>query len=302
MAAGPVVCSLLGGLRRKARPEPTVSLQRPAKGLWGRFSGAFGSKYPTLQFFSKDGSWEVVQLKKFTGSMVLVKIRGRIYPVIMDGTKAKTYRYAGVPMAQTFVYSMDDMEPVDPTELDRVAKGLASQKLPSLTPELAMLINAAHNYLESTEKESAVTVSDLVPTIAAKTVVEAKIAELVKTSGVGEITKPVPDLVDFCNKRMLVDPAMVSAMISAFAETERQWTALANPARGPFRHWTLVGLFVGVVATIGIVVGLGVTQGWFDDLGGSATLQDIFNQAAQFSTPEEAAAPPAAPPAEVPLP
>ena len=293
----------LRGVVKSLNKEPTVSLPRPTKGMWGRFSGVFGSKFPTLQFFRKDGTWEVVQLRKHTGAFTLVKIRGQIYPVMIDGTRAKTYRYAGVPMAQTYLYSLDDMLPFDPTEWKHVAEGVKGANLPPITPELATLVIAAHDYLERTPDESAVTVTDLVQTIATKDVAEDQLAQFVNTAGVKDIAKPVPDLVEFCSKRMLVDPNMVSSAITAFAVTEREWAALANPARGPFRHWALVGMIVGVVAVVGILGGVGVTQGWFDDLGGSASLEAIFDQASRFGTPELAGlTSPASAPAPEPVP
>ena len=276
-------------LRTLARAPPAEKMPpRPRKGLWGIASGAFGSKWPTLQFFGSDGTWEVVQLRRMTGSLVLVKIRGEIYPVLLDGRRAKTYRYAGVPVAQTFLYSLDDMMPFDPTEWQRIDAARKTNEMPPIGPELASLILAASDYLKDADGVNHVTVSDMAQTMNAKDLAESEIMQFVRAAGVTKINKPIPELLEFCRKRLLVDPSVVSAAIVAFARTERQWAAIANPARGPFKHWTLVLVAVGLIATIGAVVGIGATQGWFDDLGGSGSLEAIFEQARQFDTPEAA--------------
>ena len=54
---------------------------------------AFSSKYPTMQIFARDGSWYVVPIRNLSASsLILVKIKGKIYPFLLDASKMKTYR------------------------------------------------------------------------------------------------------------------------------------------------------------------------------------------------------------------
>ena len=267
----------------RAAPKPTP---RPRGGLWSRFSGVFGSKFPTLQFFGPDGSWEVVQLKRLTGSLVLVRVRGQVFPVYLDSTKAKTYRYAGVPAATTYLFSLSDMFPFDPSEWSRIDADRIAAGYPTITPELAALIVASRDYLEESG-DNYVTVSDLAETMYAKEVAEAEIQRQVSVAGVTKIAKPAPDILDFCTKRLLVDPGIITAAVTGFEGMDREWRLIASPARGPFRHWALVGMLMLGMAAAGVVI-VGFTEGWFGDLAGGSNLEAIFEAAQQYATPEAA--------------
>ena len=264
-------------------PKPTP---RPRGGLFGRLSGAFGACYPTLQFFGHDGTWEIVQLRKLTGSLVLIRIRGQIYPVYLDSTKAKTYRYGGVPMAQTFLYSLDDMFPFDPSQWSNIDKARKKAKYTRLTPELAQLVVAAKTYLDQTHAPY-VTVSDLCRSMYSKEVAEGEIARFTATSGTTKIARPTPDLYDFCANRLLADPGMLTAAITGFEGMDREWRLIANPARGPFRHWALVGILMLGLAAVGVTI-VGATEGWFGEIGSAGSLEAVFEAAKQYATPEAA--------------
>ena len=76
---------------------------------------AFSGKYPTMQIFSRDGSWYVIPIRSVSSSsLILVKIKGRIYPFLLDASKMKTYRYKGSKIVQTLLYSLEDAIPVSP--------------------------------------------------------------------------------------------------------------------------------------------------------------------------------------------
>lgn len=270
------------------------------RGLFGRLGGAFGGKYPTIQIFARDGTWDIIQLRNFTGPLVLVKIRGTIYPIHIDGRKLKTYRYKGVPMAQTILYAFEDMFPFDPSDVSRAVAELTKSGYPPLAPEAALAIIAAGRALQADKDATSVTVESILRKMSVKKDISADVARIVQALGRDKIAEPTPDLVDFLTGRMLMDPSIITAGLTAIGKERTQWVQIANPAKGPFRHWMLVIGMVGGIAALGILVGLGVTQGWFDGLDTSGSgLEELFELAGQFDSPAAAgldvAPPPAAP-------
>ena len=115
---------------------------------------AFSSKYPTMQIFGRDGSWHIVPLRVVTGSMVLVKINGQIYPFSLDASKFKTYRYKGAKTIQTVIYSLEDAIPLDIDKLSKLAANATATGIRTIDANAAaILLRAAELLLEDKDRD-----------------------------------------------------------------------------------------------------------------------------------------------------
>ena len=254
---------------------------------------AFSAKYPTLQIFGRDGSWHVVPLRRVTGTMVLVKIQGRIYPFILDASKFRTYRYKGAKTIQTILYSLEDAIPLDIEKLQKLVKNSALTGVRKIdVPAATMLLRAAELLLGD-EKRDFIPVTEIGEDMQARGEDPgALVADFVGQHNITSIVRPVPEITEYLTDRLMLSPSLIANGIMLLRQMDNEWRKIANPAKSPFQHWLLVIVAVCGLAIAGGVIYTGIEEGWIAG-GVGGELEDLITLANLYPSPD--AVPGAAP-------
>ena len=226
---------------------------------------AFSGKYPTMQIFSRDGSWYVIPIRSVSSSsLILVKIKGRIYPFLLDASKMKTYRYKGSKIVQTLLYSLEDAIPVSPENLIRLQQFAKQSGIGKLDANSAMLILRAHEMLLGDETRSVVSLEEIAEDMKARGEDPGTIiSDFTASTGILQVVRPMPEVVEYLSDRLMINPSALASGLLELKQMSWEWKKIANPAKTPFQHWMLlIGVVIGISAIAGIGV-YGYEQGWF---------------------------------------
>ena len=284
-------------LFRESRQSKLYPMFRVLGRIWGRVStgitniqDCFTDKYPTMQVFGESGTWDVIPLKKLTSGLIFVKIRGQVYPFILDGTKFKTYRYKSGKMLQTILYDIRDIRPFDPHEL-RIAMEYATKHgIKKWTVDGATAVLIAWQYLKDKKNGSKVYFEDVLKDGVEAPVIENIVKEKITEIGSDYLVKPTPYVAEVFERKLNDDPTLIKNGIIQLKNENWEWRKIANPAKTPFQGWVFLFMIIGIVATIGVVGYWANEEGMLDGsnnpLGDS--VEDIDWLSLQnLGTPEE---------------
>ena len=244
---------------------------------------AFSGKYPTMQIFGKDGSWHVVPIRKVTGSMIVVKIAGKMYPFLLDASKFRTYRYRGAKTIQTILYSLEDAIPLDLRKLEKLEENAAITGIRKIDAEAAaMLLRAAELLIADTERD-AIDIDDIAKDMDKRGEDPGTlVADFAGKHNVIKIVRPVPEITEYLTDRLMLSPSVIATGIMQLRRMDNEWRKIANPAKAPFGHWLLVLVVGALIAVGGGIAFIAIEEGWFDGVGGSGSLDDLLKLAEQF--------------------
>ena len=226
---------------------------------------AFSSKYPTMQIFARDGSWYVVPIRNLSASsLILVKIKGKIYPFLLDASKMKTYRYQGGRIVQTLLYSLEDAIPLDPENLIKIRQNAVLSGIGKIDENSAMLLLRAHELLLGDPEKSTISLDEIERDMRARGEDPGTIiSDFTGATGILEITRPIPEVVEYLSDRLMLNPSVLATALLELKNLSWEWKKIANPAKTPFQHWILL---IAVMAVVGGGAGIGYigyNDGWF---------------------------------------
>ena len=227
---------------------------------------AFSAKYPTMQIFGPDGSWHLIPLRKTEGSVIFVKISNNVYPFLLDYSKLKTYRYRGAKIIQTILYSIDDIFPIDTNAMEKLRAYSEKNQIGSYQYDSAALIIQAKQALDSQEdKDGYISVSDIISNTVESDKIEIAVKNLFESTGIVKLTRPSAEVSEFLSTRLTANPSTLANAFLSLKQMDWEWRKIANPAKGPFKHWMLIIGMAGIATMIAGVLGFGYMEGWFSD-------------------------------------
>ena len=236
--------------------------------IWGRvntgitnIADAFNSKYPTMQIFSEAGTWDVIPLRKISSGLIFVKVRGKVYPFVLDASKMKTYRYKGGKVIQTILYDIEDAYPIDPATLRRIQEYGEENGVTHWTEQGAIAVQMAYDYLHNDPEHTEVYIEDLCKKSFDAPDLEYIIKTMIQDVGSNTLVKPTPQLADVFDKKINTDPKMITQGIMELKTELFEYRKIANPAKTPFKGWVMLFCIIGIVGVIGIA-------GWYADQEG----------------------------------
>ena len=212
----------------------------------------------------------------------MVKIRDQVYPFLLDASKLKTYRYRGSKTVQTILYSLEDAIPIDPENLVKIAQNAKRSGITKIDQNSAALILRAHELLLGDETRTSISVDEIQRDMVARGEDPGQIiSDFTAATGILSVTRPLPDVVEYLTERLMVSPSAFSTGLFELKTLGWEWKRIANPSKGPFKHWLLLILAVVSVGGTACVMVLGYEAGWFDNFGSPGGL-DWNELASQF--------------------
>lgn len=242
---------------------------------------AFSSRYPTIQVFARDGTWHVIPLKKITDTLVMVSIRGHVYPFLLDARAMKTYRNKGGKTVQTILYSLEDSIPLDTAALVKLRDNAENSGVRKIDRDAAIVLMRATELL-SEKEEDVISLEEVKQDMISKGEEVGNVfTDFQAKTGLIKIVRPLPEITEYLTERLMVSPSMFSSGLLEMRQTNFEFRKIGNPAKTPFGHWLLVAGILMIVGVIGTAVYMGFEEGWFTG-GVSTSLQDIFEMQKLF--------------------
>ena len=253
------------------RLRPPSRLQRGLSiigKIWGRvntgitnIADAFNSKYPTMQIFSEAGTWDVIPLRKISSGLIFVKVRGKVYPFVLDASKMKTYRYKGGKVIQTILYDIEDAYPIDPATLRRLREYADKNNVTNWTEQGVIAVQMAYDYLHNDPEHTEVYIEDLCKSNFESPNMELEIKTMIENVGAKSLVKPTPQLAEVFDRKINLDPKMMAQGIMELKNELFEYRKIANPAKTPFKGWIMIFALIGIFGAIAV-------GGWYADQEG----------------------------------
>lgn len=250
-------------------------------------SDAFSHKYITMQIFGRDGSWYLIPMRGVTTGTAIVKIAGQCYPFIVDPRKIQTYRYKGAKTIQTILYSLEDMLPLDLGALSRLREHSEASGIKQYDENVMTILKRAVELLGDTD-EGLISVDSIESDMKARGEDVGRIVQdFLARTGVTQVVRPVPELMEYLVERMTISPSHISTLLYSMQRMDWEHRKISNPAKTPFQHWLALILGVaGIGGALGVIA-LGFDAGWFDS-SGDGVIEDILSLASLYDSPEDA--------------
>ncbi|MDE0001983.1 MAG: hypothetical protein OXQ29_04765 [Rhodospirillaceae bacterium] len=246
----------------------------------------------TAQVFDELGTWHVFPLKEsyIIDGKFLVMIGNKLLMLETDLGKMKTFRSRMIKPVQTLLYSSRDARPFDPHDVKTVKDFCTTNNITRIRHAQALLIRAAallqkdptqpvglYETLDIALQEIRATGDSAA---AAKAEEEGKQAIL--DLGTDVLVQPIEPVSQYLASDMQDNPQSLGNIITNLKLSYYEWKPIANPAKGPFQHWLLVGLLCALA--IGAFAALYLFAG--PDAGGGLTVEEIEQLAATSLQPE----------------
>lgn len=246
---------------------------------------AFGSRYPTMQVFDRRGNWHVIPLRGITGTLVLASIEGKLYPFILESNAFKTYTYKGAKTVKTILFSLEDALPIDTNALQKIKSNAEKTGIESLDIDVAGVIIRAAELIAESDK-GYITLEEMkADAVERGEDISVMLDDFRTKTGLIKVVEPLPEVTRYIKERLTVSPSLLTSAFLEMKQMNWEWRKVANPAKTPFGHWTLIILMILGLGGGGAVLVLGIEEGWFDNLGGGGpglSFEDLLNLQEQF--------------------
>ena len=221
----------------------------------------YSTKWLTMEVISPSGIIDIIPLKKLSSDLIFVKIRGEVYPFILDATKIKTYQYKNGQTVRIIHYDIRDIRPIDFADLRRAKEYGDLHGIDAWDEAGLNAVIMAYNYLKDKEDQSEVYIEELVKHYIDTPNVSKTAKQWIEEIGTDKIIQPPDDIVRSFKQKLNMDVRPLAEGISRLKTEDWQHRKIANPAKTPFKGWIMIFALIGIIGAIAV-------GGWYADQEG----------------------------------
>jgi len=262
----------------------------------------FGSKYITVLVFDDSGGFYAFPLKNdyLLDSKFFVRINDQILLLDLDHRYIETYRHKLAKPVRIILYTTHDYRPVKLSELRDIESFCKQNRIESIDEDMAKVLIAVsaitEQHIKLGSEHTVVTIDDIL-SYYLKGMDENSVEYLEQRTNLirahtdlnlVNVLGPLDPVTQYLKSKIYGNPLSLANVIMTLRNMDFEWRKISNPAKGPFKHWLLIAIIIGVIISIGVA-------GYF--LSAPDSSQDVFDALVRL---DQAGAPPIEEPASSP--
>ena len=266
-------------------------------------------KYLTAVVLDRKRRAHFVPIKHTIGDYFLARIGDDLYGFSLKDAEYYSVGDVGSKMAKFVLYSTAHTRPMNTSKLEKIGRTLAAIGVSRIDRQMLRLLSllgraearrrkaiydAAEEGGEKGGDKAAAkwdghNLKAVADTIQANPgqwpELAGKLADYINELGIEKISVPVQEIASYIERDLnTTDPTFLGELCSRFSRVDLENRAMTNVPRTSSTAWLKWAVLMGGVLMVMVVVGMGVSEGWFDSLGSfipsgldASTLGQAFN-------------------------